>query len=1052
MRIAQLSLLAFGPFRGQEIDFSAPGLHLVFGRNEAGKSTTLRAITGLLYGIPTRTSDAHVHRMTDLRIGGTLTGNDGSRLRVVRRKGTSNTLLDEQGGALDEAALLRMLHGVSEETFRHAFGLDHFTLAEGAKALLDGKGDVGGSLFDASVGGGADVRRLLAELEAEADEIYRPRGANQSLNVALKSYQDLSKQVREKEQLPSSYLDQEAGLVAAQALHRKQTEERAELARRRQRIASARQRVPLERRRAAALKTLSELAAILTNAPRIAELVAGLAGYELTKKASEEEALATERLRGQMADAARRAGAPTTKPDLRIDVRTQSRIQKNVQERTASTLRLATTRVELAKSERELARLHAETPAAATLDDTALATLRRALEQATRLGDGAASLALQRSRSSRKRREVEQRLAGLLPFTGTLEALAALRPPTVAALDALTAKLTDVDKRAARANDRLAQLAADAQRIEQQVAEVSGDFAPPSPAELRAAREARDELLKSVQNAPISSLEYSAIERAVTAADALGDRMIAAADRVLMLSRHEAQRATVAKQTEEVRGEAARLAQQHEQLLAEHAALWSDIGVTASSLADMRAWLGKRDQVLELLASVREAEADAEEAGAALAAAQTALQAALGRDGELATLVDLAKSQIDREESARRTAKSAADGIAKQTAQIEERRASAALDEAALAETKTKLAELLAPLGIDEDADADEVTQALDALKELFSLSDQLAASTERALGQARATAAFEEQAALAARTFAEDLVGLGAASVVRELGSRREQVLAAQLQHEQAEQQLAEMVNADAVSEEVHALASDADAAQRAIDEIDTALADADEQLRATAQDIGGKQAGLEMMRGDSGAADIAAQAQEALARVRSDFERYVRAKAAATLLSREIERYREENQGPLLQTASKLFARLTLGSFEGIRAGFDDKDKPALRCLRPGNAEVDVGGLSEGTRDQLYLSLRLASLLRYAEMAEPMPLVLDDVLIQFDDERSRAALSVIAEVAGRIQVLFFTHHARMIELAKVAVPASSLTVHELGGADVRAGGFAMTAGSPVE
>jgi uncharacterized protein YhaN len=60
-------------------------------------------------------------------------------------------------------------------------------------------------------------------------------------------------------------------------------------------------------------------------------------------------------------------------------------------------------------------------------------------------------------------------------------------------------------------------------------------------------------------------------------------------------------------------------------------------------------------------------------------------------------------------------------------------------------------------------------------------------------------------------------------------------------------------------------------------------------------------------------------------------------------------------------------------------------------------------------------------------------MPLVLDDVLIQFDDERSRAALEVIAELATRMQVLFFTHHRRLVDLATAAVPASSLTIHEL-------------------
>jgi uncharacterized protein YhaN len=60
----------------------------------------------------------------------------------------------------------------------------------------------------------------------------------------------------------------------------------------------------------------------------------------------------------------------------------------------------------------------------------------------------------------------------------------------------------------------------------------------------------------------------------------------------------------------------------------------------------------------------------------------------------------------------------------------------------------------------------------------------------------------------------------------------------------------------------------------------------------------------------------------------------------------------------------------------------------------------------------------------------------VLDDVLIHADDERARAALEVLGEVSRRIQVLFFTHHRRIVELATGALPKESLRVHRLGGA----------------
>ena len=75
MRLLALDLLAFGPFAGASLDLSARGgLDLVYGPNEAGKSTALRAIRGLFYGIDERTGDAHRHAMKDLRIGGRLLG------------------------------------------------------------------------------------------------------------------------------------------------------------------------------------------------------------------------------------------------------------------------------------------------------------------------------------------------------------------------------------------------------------------------------------------------------------------------------------------------------------------------------------------------------------------------------------------------------------------------------------------------------------------------------------------------------------------------------------------------------------------------------------------------------------------------------------------------------------------------------------------------------------------------------------------------------------------------------------------------------------------
>jgi uncharacterized protein YhaN len=87
----------------------------------------------------------------------------------------------------------------------------------------------------------------------------------------------------------------------------------------------------------------------------------------------------------------------------------------------------------------------------------------------------------------------------------------------------------------------------------------------------------------------------------------------------------------------------------------------------------------------------------------------------------------------------------------------------------------------------------------------------------------------------------------------------------------------------------------------------------------------------------------------------------------------------------------------------------------------------------MSDGTRDQLYLSLRLATLEQHLSRGEPMPFVVDDILIGFDDNRTKVCLAVLAELAVRTQVLLFTHHRRVLELAGELEATAGIFLHEL-------------------
>jgi len=197
MEIRELNLIAFGPFTERKLVFDQkPGaLHIVYGPNEAGKSSALRGLKALLYGIDVRSTDNFLHAHSKLRIKGCLRAADGQELVFARRKGQKNTLLSMTGEPMDNKILAPFLQGVTPTFFDMLFGIDHLALAQGGQEILQQKGEVGQALFSASLGNHA-LHTVLNQLDEEADELFRPRGSTQTINLALRTYTDLSKEVK----------------------------------------------------------------------------------------------------------------------------------------------------------------------------------------------------------------------------------------------------------------------------------------------------------------------------------------------------------------------------------------------------------------------------------------------------------------------------------------------------------------------------------------------------------------------------------------------------------------------------------------------------------------------------------------------------------------------------------------------------------------------------------------------------------------------------------------------------------------------------------------
>jgi uncharacterized protein YhaN len=203
------------------------------------------------------------------------------------------------------------------------------------------------------------------------------------------------------------------------------------------------------------------------------------------------------------------------------------------------------------------------------------------------------------------------------------------------------------------------------------------------------------------------------------------------------------------------------------------------------------------------------------------------------------------------------------------------------------------------------------------------------------------------------------------------------------------------------------------------------------EEALRAEAA------ARLELRRldGSGAAASAAAEAQEHRARILAEAGRFARLKVAHAVLNREIELYRERNQAPLLRRAGDTFRELTLGRYVRLKAESDGADRLVIVGVTAEGDERSVGQMSAGTRDQLYLALRLATLASHFESNPPVPVVLDDILINFDDDRAQAALRVLAALSRSTQVLLFTHHAHLLDIARSALPGEGCAAHVLPG-----------------
>jgi uncharacterized protein YhaN len=176
MRISKLDLTRYGCFTNQSIAFQGkqagtPDLHVIYGRNEAGKSTLLNAYMDLLFGIGGQSPFSFLHPYNTMRIGALLEFADGEQ-EFIRIKKQQGSLLDQAERPIGDGVIQRELGGLDRERYRTMFSLDDAYLQEGGQNILASKGDLGVLLFSASAGL-ADLGHRLNEVKVATEAFYK---------------------------------------------------------------------------------------------------------------------------------------------------------------------------------------------------------------------------------------------------------------------------------------------------------------------------------------------------------------------------------------------------------------------------------------------------------------------------------------------------------------------------------------------------------------------------------------------------------------------------------------------------------------------------------------------------------------------------------------------------------------------------------------------------------------------------------------------------------------------------------------------------------------
>ncbi|MES1972855.1 MAG: AAA family ATPase [Pseudomonadota bacterium] len=1144
MRLTELSLEKYGGCDSREMVIpDTAGLTVVFGANEAGKSTCLEAISDFLFAIPKNTQRGSLFGYDGMRIGASMLMADGSVLTLKRRKGNGKTLADPSGAALDEAVLGPVLGAITRDRFETLFGLNHETLRNGGERLLHADGDIGRLIVEAG-GGLRTLVSRLEDIEAEADKLFDTRrSANRVFYQQLSAFETAEKVARGAQLTRETYeLTRKAALAAGEQLDALRAERRG--------LGAAAAKLERVLRVAPHLRQINSLTLELIGYDDVAAFADDFAAR--VRAALDNRDGAAKRLQGSVERKNRlkarldalvvNSGLKATEQRIRDLAERAIHVSKARSDRANRQREIDEGEAQLAALRRMLglpgdADLAPLIPDQSALDDVrrlademverrpsivgarsrvaelaeTIATLDDRLQAARAIGFDVppeasssvfASLAAQKSAHLARQQALDTdsaALTGRLTALGfdTIDALTALNCPGAenirseqAAREMLTSQIEEQAKFKRQAERDIA-------AGEKTIGELQASGTIASDTSLADARNLRAEVWRPIKSAyvggqlpdDVNARRQSAdrFEDALMSADELADRRAAEAERAALLAQAVRRMAEANATVTAAEAETSALASQLEARQAHWSTGFLDILSVRPELASLLQFAQARQQVLEEADRLR-GQLNALSVDEAQLAPTVELLERIERSRKLdaalsfATRVSAVQSAISRHEQAHadhnRDLRDR-DDILRQHKLIEaELRqlsdAQGAWDAAWPAATNalglkpdvtpananSAVTEWVGARGVLsaigqsrhrlQRMDEDEASLAADvrslATELAIEVSEDCVVAAQMLLARFDDNATsqtqydgvlpdFEEakvdadQAQDALGTATEQLTTL-AASV--SLDASNDGAILEAASRCEARGKLCENIalaerTAIDVGDKLDLAALRAEWGGRDLDEVGAELGERTSRATEVEGEIEAAILAEKAARDDLAAYSsqsevnhAVAERESATAQMHLALERYLELSVARELVTSAMATIRAEQQDPLIQRAGELFTATTLGEFTGIETDIDDKGHPVVVGRRFNGGKASVATMSDGTRDQLFLAFRLASLENYGGATEPLPFIADDILVHFDDERSRSTLDLLAEFGKTNQVLLFTHHRSVRALAE--------------------------------